>query len=541
MTQAAREYDVIVVGAGAAGAVLAARLSEDAGRRVLLLEAGGAARGPLFSVPLMTGVLLRSRIANWGYLTEPEPALGNRHVAWPRGRALGGSTAINGMVMARGLAADFDAWAQRGLPGWDHASVLPLFRRSEDCPHGDPALRGRGGPLAVTRPALDNPLFEAWMEAGRQAGHPIAGDFNGGSVEGVGRLDFTIRDGRRVSTARAFLDPARARPNLAIRTGATVARVLVDHGRARGVALLDGTVIAAAREVVLCGGAIASPQLLMLSGIGPADALRHHGIPVVADLPGVGANLQDHLLVRVEHACREDITLDRLRRPDRALAAVLRAWAFGTGPAATFPLLVGGQFRSDPALDLPDLKANFMPGLSSAALRVPFIGMRMPPDRGRGFFANIFQMRPESRGAISLASADPRAHPRIRANYLSTETDRLVLRRGVALLRAIFRQKAFDRYRGEELSPGPDVTSDGAVDAWISRTADTVYHPVGTCRMGAAQDAMAVLDAALRVRGIAGLRVADASAMPAITSCNTMAPAIMIAERAADLIRAEGQ
>ncbi len=535
---AAPEYDVIVVGGGAAGAVLAARLSEDRARRVLLLEAGGAARGPLFSIPLMTGVLLRARLANWGYVTEPEPHLDNRRLAWPRGRALGGSTAINGMVLARGLPSDYDGWAQRGLPGWGHDDVLPLFRRSEACPHGDAMLRGRDGPLAVSRPALDNPLFAAWLEAGRQAGHAVTDDFNGVMTEGVGPLDFTIRDGRRASTARAFLDPARGRPNLTIRTGAQVARVLVDHGHARGVALVDGT-IAAAREVVLCGGTVASPQLLMLSGIGPADALRHHGIGVVADVPGVGANLQDHLLIRVEHACREDITIDRLRRPDRALAAALRAWAFGTGPAATFPILVSGQFRSDTALDTPDLKANFMPGLSSAALRVPFIGMRVPPDRGRGFFANIFQMRPESTGTLTLASADPRAHPRIMPHYLSVETDRRVLRRGVALLRDIFRQKAFDRFRGAELSPGPDIADDAAVDAWIRRTADTVYHPVGTCRMGPGHDRMAVVDATLRVRGIDGLRVADASVMPAITSCNTMAPVIMIAERAADLIRAE--
>jgi choline dehydrogenase len=277
----------------------------------------------------------------------------------------------------------------------------------------------------------------------------------------------------------------------------------------------------------------------MLSGIGPAEALRHHGIHVLSDLPGVGANLQDHLLIRVEHACREDITIDRLRRPDRALAAVLRAWAFGTGPAATFPILVSGQFRSEAALDTPDLKANFMPGLSSAALLVPFIGMRMPPSRGRGFFANIFQMRPESTGTLTLASADPRARPRIMPNYLATGTDRRVLRRGVSLLREIFRQKAFDRFRGEELSPGPDITDDAAIDAWIRRTADTVYHPVGTCRMGPEHDRMAVVDAGLRVRGIAGLRVADASVMPSITSCNTMAPTIMIAERAADLIKAE--
>lgn len=534
-----QDHDVIVVGAGAAGAVIAARLSEDPRLRVLLLEAGRAPGGPLFSVPLMTGVLLRSRLANWGYVTEPEPNLDNRRLAWPRGRALGGSTAINGMVFARGLPGDFDAWTQRGLPGWGYADVLPLFCRSEACPHGDPRLRGKKGPLPVTRPRWDNPLFEAWMQAAVQAGHPITQDFNGSEPEGAGEQDFTIGAGRRASTARAFLDPARARANLTIRTGAQVSHVLIERGRARGVALLDGTVLHATRQTVLAGGAINSPQLLMLSGIGPADQLARHGIAVAADLPGVGANLQDHLLIRVEHACREDVTIDRVRRPDRAIAAVARAWAFGTGPAATFPLLVGGQFRSDPALDTPDLKANFLPGLSSAALRVPFIGMRMPPDRGRGFFANIFQMRPESRGRLELASADPRAHPRLMPNYLSSATDRLVMRRGVGLLRDIFRQRAFDRWRGEELAPGPDIASDSDIDSWISRTADTVYHPVGTCRMGPDHDAMAVLDASLRVRGVEGLRVADASVMPAITSCNTMAPTIMIAERAADLIKME--
>ncbi len=532
------EYDVIVVGAGAAGAVLAARLSERRERTVLLLEAGRPARGPLFSIPLMTGVLLRARIANWGYVTEPEPHLDHRRLAWPRGRALGGSTASNGMVIARGLPADYDGWAQRGLPGWGWEDVLPLFRRSEACPHGDGGWRGREGPLAISRPALDSPLHDAWREAARQAGHRLAEAFTGADPEGVGPVDFAIRNGRRASTARAFLDPARTRPNLTVRTGAQVARVIVAEGRARGVALRDGSTVAA-REVVLAGGTVASPHLLMLSGIGPADALRRHGIAVLADIPGVGQNLQDHVLVRVEHACREDVTIDRLRRPDRALAAVARAWAFGTGPAARFPLLLSGQFRSDPALDTPDLKANFMHGLSSAALRVPFIGMRLPPDRGRGFFANVFQMRPESRGTLNLASADPRAHPRIRPNYLATETDRRVLRHGVRLLREIFRQPALDRFRGEELSPGPGLSDDDALADWIGRTADTVYHPVGTCRMGPAHDAMAVVDAALRVRGIAGLRVADASVMPAITSCNTMAPAVMIAERAAGLITAE--
>jgi choline dehydrogenase len=534
---ATAEADIIIVGAGAAGAVIAARLSEDAGLRVLLLEVGGQARGPLFSIPLMSGVLLRSRLANWRYVTEPEPHLNDRRITWPRGRALGGSTAINGMVYARGLPIDFDSWAQRGLPGWSFADVLPHFMASERCAHHDAAWHGKDGPMAVTRAAWSHPLSDVWLEAARQAGHAATADFNGAMPEGVGRLDFMIDRGRRASTARAFLDAARARPNLVVRTGAQAARLLIEGGAARGVVLVDGTVLRAARAVVLCGGVVNSPQLLMLSGIGPADALRGHGIAVAHDLPGVGANLHDHLLVRVGHACREDITLDRLRRIDRAAIAVLRAWVFGTGPGATFPLLAGGQFRSDPLLDVPDLKASFLPGWTSAALKVPFIGMQVPENRGPGFFANIFQMRPESRGRLELASADPRAHPKLMPNYLSSPRDRDVMRRATRLLRDIFRQPAFDRWRGEELAPGPDVESDTAIDAWIARAADTVYHPVGTCRMGPDHDPMAVVDARLRVRGIAGLRVADASVMPDITSCNTAAPTIMIGEKCAAMLR----
>ncbi len=530
------EYDVIIVGAGAAGAVLAARLSENPALCVLLLEAGGRGRGPLFSVPLMSGVMLRAKVANWQYRTEPEPNLANRRIAWPRGRVLGGSTAINGMVYARGLPVDYDGWAQHGLPGWGYADVLPFFRKSEHSAHGDPAYRGKDGPMAVEPARWSHPLSDVWLEAARQAGHIPTDDFNGARPEGIARLEYTIRNGRRESTARAFLDPAAGRPNLMVRTGAQAARVLIEGGRAAGVVLLDGEVLRASREVVLCGGTINSPQLLMLSGIGPADQLAMHGIGVAADLPGVGANLQDHVIVRVGHACTQDITLDRVRRIDRAALTVLRAWLFGTGPGATFPLLAGAQLRSDPSLDLPDLKSSFLPGLTSAALRIPFIGMQAPGDRGPGFFANAFQMRPESRGALQLASADPRRPPRIMANYLASAQDRTVLRRATRLLREIFRQPAFDPYRGPELAPGPEIEDDRAIDAWVSRVADTCFHPVGTCRMGAEHDRMAVLDARLRVRGIAGLRVADASVMPAITSCNTAAPTIMIGEKCAAMM-----
>ena len=531
------EYDVIIVGAGAACAVIAARLTENPALRVLLLEAGGKGRGPLFSIPLMSGVMLRAKVANWQYRTEPEPQLQNRRIAWPRGRTLGGSTAINGMVYARGLPIDFDGWAQRGLPGWGYHDVLPLFRKSESSTTGDSAFRGKGGPMAVEPARWSHPLSDVWLEAAQQAGHKPTDDFNGANPEGVARLEYTIRKGRRESTARAFLDPAQGRRNLKIRTGAQVARLLLEGSRARGVMLLDGTVLRAAREVVLCGGAINSPQLLMLSGIGPADQLMAHGIQVLADLPGVGANLQDHVIVRVGHACTQDITLDRVRRIDRAALTVARAWLFGTGPGATFPLLAGAQLRSDPSLDTPDLKSSFLPGLTSAALRIPFIGMQAPGDSGPGFFANAFQMRPESRGALQLVSADPRRHPRIMANYLASEHDRTVMRRATRLLRDIFRQPAFDPYRGRELAPGPDVQDDSAIDAWVASIADTCFHPVGTCRMGAEHDRMAVLDARLKVRGVEGLRVADASAMPSITSCNTAAPTIMIGEKCAVMMQ----
>ncbi len=534
-----READYVIVGAGAAGAVLAARLSEDLDVSVVLLEAGGKGRGPLFSVPLMTGVLLRSTIANWSYVTEPQAELDGRTIRWPRGKALGGSTAINGMVYMRGLPSDFDRWAQSGLPGWDWASVLPAFLQSEDNPAGDPAFHGRGGPMRVSRRPLEHPLFQAFLDGAAAAGHPRTDDFNGASPDGAGPYDFTIAQGRRVSTARAFLDPARKRPNLTILTRAQVTRVAIEHGRAIGVMLGDGggeTLIRARREVILSGGTVNSPQLLMLSGIGPASHLRGHGIAVAADLPGVGRNLQDHLLIRVMHATDAPDTIDQLRRADRAALAGLQAWLFGTGPAASFPIEVGGLLRSHPDLDLPDLQTSFMPGLSSATLRLPFVGMSRTADPGTGFFANIFQMRPASRGEITLSSADPRRPPRIQPRYLSAMPDRMVLREGVRRLREIFASAPFDAFRGAELAPGEHLRTDAEIDSFINATAEGVYHPVGTCRMGPDHDPEAVVDGTLRVRGVEALRVVDASVMPTITSSNTAAPTIMIAERSARMI-----
>jgi len=535
------EADVVIVGAGAAGCVLASRLSEDPQRQVLLIEAGGRDWNPLLRVPLMTGLILRSAYANWGFVTEPEPLLNGRRLQWARGKVLGGSTSINGMVYMRGLPLDYDGWAAAGLAGWSWNEVLPYFRRSERSHRVNDPLHGTQGPLSVSAPRLDNPLFEVYRQAAAQAGWPLTDDFAGDAPLGAGTYDFTIERGRRVSTSSAFLRPVLGRPNLRILTDAqALGLIWKEPRRVGGVTVRrQGRTLAcrADTEVVMCGGAVNSPQLLMLSGIGPAEALRGHGIDVQVDLPGVGQALQDHLLVRVEHRATEGVTLDRLRRPDRAAWALLQALLWGRGPAASFPLEVGGLYRSGLDGEAPDLQSHFLPALSSASLRLPGFSRALPQDRGAGFFANVFQLRPRSVGAITLASADPLAPPRIQPGYLSDPHDLQVLRQGVKVLREIFRQPAFDRWRGEELSPGYCVQTDPDLESWIRATADTVYHPTSSCRMGADGDAMAVLDAQCRVRGVEGLRVADASSLPAVPSGNTAAPTIMLAERVADFMR----
>ena len=528
--------DVVIVGAGSAGCVLAARLSEDPRRRVTLIEAGGRGRNPLLRVPLMTGVLLRSRYANWFYHTEPEPGLDGRRSFWPRGRVLGGSSAINGMVWARGRPSDYDSWAQSGLPGWSWPDALAAFCRIERFQGGASAEHGGDGPLPVTDGNVRHPLLDRFVAAGIEAGHTPSADFNAAPYEGVGRYHFTIAAGQRWSAARAFLDPARHRPNLRIVTGAQASRIRIEHGRAVGVETSAGPIDGG--EIVLCGGTVNSPQLLMLSGIGPADELQAHAITPVADLPGVGRNLQDHLLVRVEHACTQPITLQSLTRGDRAAMALLQALLFRTGPAASFPLAAGFFLRSDPALEEPDLQGHFLPGLTTGTLRVPGFAGPARVGEAHGFMANVTQMRPHSRGRITLRRADPAAAPVIEPGYLTDPRDREVLRAGARLLRTIFAQPAFDAVRGAETSPGIGVQSDCELDAWIARTADTMFHPVGTCRMGADTDIGAVVDARLRVRGVAGLRVADASIMPRITSGNTNAPAMLIGHRCADFMGA---
>jgi choline dehydrogenase len=527
----------IVVGAGAAGCALAARLSENPDLNVLLIEAGGRGRDPALAVPMMTAVLLRGKSHIWRYATSAEPGLSGRSVELPRGRVLGGSTAINGMVYVRGLPSDYDLWAQQGMPGWSWNALRPLFLRSEGFqgPGGTSEDHGIDGPLTVSRRVKPvSPLAYTFIEAGQAAGHPACPDFNSEMPEGFGFYHFTIRNGRRETAAHAFLADARRRSNLSIRTGCEVRHLKIRNGRAVGVVLNDGAgeeLIVTDGEIILSAGAIGSPILLQRSGIGASDMLEPLGIDVVADLPEVGKNLHDHVLVRVSHAATGDATLHGLTRIDRAAVAFLRAYLFGDGPMNVFPLEAGAYLRA-PGSEGPNIQSHFLPALTSATVR--FNPFASPANDVPGFMANASVMRPYSRGAVKITSADPSALPDIRVNYLDDPRDVDTLVDAVGLLREVFAQKPFDLYRGVELQPGPDIKSRKDIAAWVRETASTVHHLCGSCRMGA--DQASVVDPELRVRGVAGLRVADASIFPSIPSTNTAAPSILVGEKAADLI-----
>ncbi|MFI5019804.1 MAG: choline dehydrogenase, partial [Dongiales bacterium] len=470
---------------------------------------------------------------NWAYVSEPEPFLDNRRLSHPRGRVLGGSSSINGMMYVRGHARDYDGWAQRGCRGWSYAEVLPYFRRAEHHQKGGSAYHGGEGPLFVSSTAnVASPLAGAFIQAGQQAGSPYTPDANGEQQEGFGPMDRTTRDGRRWSVAGGYLASAAGRPNLTILTGALAHAIRLEARRAVGVDYRrDGRAESARaeREVILCGGAFNSPQLLQLSGIGPAEHLAKLGIAVRHDLPGVGANLNDHPDIVVQHLCRQPVSIYPATRAPRKFLVGLQWLLTGGGLASTNHFEAGAFIRSRAGIEHPDLQLTFMP------LAVKPGTVESVP--GHAFQVHLDLMRPRSLGSVMLRSANPKDPPAIRFNYMADPADRADMRQGVKLLREVLAQKALDPYRGAEIFPGPEVRSDDEIDAWVRQAIETCYHPVGTCRMGSATESGAVVDDQLRMHGLEGLRVVDASVMPAIVSGNTNAPTIMIAEKASDMIR----
>jgi choline dehydrogenase len=521
------EFDYIIIGAGSAGCVLAARLTEDSHTRVLLLEAGGPPRAREIAIPAAFSKLFKTAV-DWNYSTEPEPQLQNRSLYWPRGKVLGGSSAINAMIYIRGAARDFDDWEQLGNPGWSFASVLPYFKRSEHQEHGASEYHGASGPLHVSDLRYVNPLTRAFLAGSQEQGIAANPDFNGASQEGVGLYQVTQKNGRRHSTYDAFLQPALRRRNLTVLTNAHATRILLDahHHRAQGICYLQNSAsheARAAREVLLCGGAINSPQLLLLSGIGPADELQRVDINAVHNLPGVGKNLQDHPMVSAGYLCKQPVSL----RDAASLSNLLRYFATHRGPLASNVAEAGLFYRTRPNLPVPDLQILFGPAYYRNH------GFDTHPDHAFGFGPTL--ITPQSRGEIVLRSADPLAPVAIRANYFCAPEDLRVIVEGVKLSRAIAHAKAFSPYCGAELHPGSQARTDSEIAAFVRAEAQTLYHPAGTCKMG--HDSMSVVDPQLRVHGIESLRVIDASIMPRVTAGNTNAPTVMIAEKAADLIR----
>ncbi len=524
------EADFVIIGSGSAGSAMAYRLSEDGRHSVIVIEYGVPDVGPLIQMPAALSFPMNMATYDWGFSTEPEEHLGGRSLVTPRGKVLGGSSSINGMVYVRGHARDFDHWSESGAQGWAYADVLPYFKRMENSHGGQEGWRGSDGPLHIQRGRRDNPLFQAFIEAGREAGFELTQDYNGEKQEGFGPMEQTIHEGRRWSAANAYLKPALKRPNVKLVKG-LARKIVLDGKRAVGVEIEAGrsfTTIRARREVIIAASSINSPKLLMLSGIGPAAHLKEHGIDVVVDRPGVGQNLQDHLEVYIQQECTQPITLySKLNLFSKARIGA--QWLFfKTGDGATNHFESAAFLRSKPGVEYPDIQYHFLP------VAIRYDGKAAA--NAHGFQAHVGPMRSKSRGSVTLRSANPREKPVIKFNYMSHEDDWADFRHCVRLTREIFNQAAFDPYRGAEIQPGERVQSDEEIDDFIRAHVESAFHPCGTARMGAVDDPLAVVDPECRVIGIENLRVADSSIFPRITNGNLNGPSIMVGEKATDHI-----